>query len=744
MLLHITIARNTTMAHIIPVCAQIALLLLIKIVQTHSEYPKSHHLLRGVESCDLFIFHVNISSKVFNFEDLLPSKIVSESAHPSRRKDGQSVFSTRFPNCQLRIFFPDFFFKTPVRAYAILEHWMIEGDAYDIYFKDTDPWKHTIYRNLNTYFLILSPVPKPGVGSITNPHRIYPSHHVPGGNLIFVFSAIGSLEICVVMQGYLPVVKHMKCQPKAESLLPQVHDLRTLPKYWDLPKVGFSFRDQSGPISLEYNPFNRSDPGSILFHLAQELLAKENATWKQRPTGLAYSGHPSYTKRTAWHTYNSRTKDMTYEGPEGYQFTTCHEETALSFVFYVKPFQPELWLGFGISLFVVIGSLTLYIKLGKRTSSFSPWMLIIASVVEETPSIPRHIKNQTFFRVIFGTWTLMAIVLTNGYISLMITDVNAPLKGSHPEVWEDLMCIPRIKRDLLNTNLSQEGLTTWDDLIRWRKYVKNVSDQEAVQFWEKYFTYRNTEPSGYNVPKKQNSSHHCFSLLSHVEKLSYHPLDYEFFDYLRDQAKRPYDSISNAPAISGKEYLLLLDLASPTHAYGPVKKNVYRIQTTPQVADAAVKEEVGNCEKTVLVTKSSMVSEEVRHYSKAFPTKKFFKGKDMIGVFRSGLSFRNLGLSRVMEYYCRLMNTGIYQRLMQESAGKLIHNRHFENRDIPTKSEVGMTMSGGISTLFFMSGFVLGLALLCYVFESRANLIQMTRRCKARVRKRRRRNHEIN
>lgn len=46
---------------------------------------------------------------------------------------------------------------------------------------------------------------------------------------------------------------------------------------------------------------------------------------------------------------------------------------------------------------------------------------MLASLFEETGFMPTRIEKHTFFRIMLGVWSLMSVVLTNGYNGIMIS-----------------------------------------------------------------------------------------------------------------------------------------------------------------------------------------------------------------------------------------------------------------------------------------------------------------------------------
>lgn len=193
----------------------------------------------------------------------------------------------------------------------------------------------------------------------------------------------------------------------------------------------------------------------------------------------------------------------------GTQFLTCYEEKLLTFAFYQSPFKLELWLGIIVSLVAVVTSLTLFTKYyfnGKdHPPSFAPWVLVLGTVFDEAGSIPWRLELQTFHRLVFGSWALMAIFLTNCYTSIMITELNAPFPGTQPETFWDLVCG--------NRAISFRNITKWAEQENILFYWENM------MFGESNYRSKEGAPdfSVVNISAEMQNPcarKHCFRLLS--------------------------------------------------------------------------------------------------------------------------------------------------------------------------------------------------------------------------------------
>lgn len=111
-----------------------------------------------------------------------------------------------------------------------------------------------------------------------------------------------------------------------------------------------------------------------------------------------------------------------------FRFLTCHSEPELSFEFYLKPFQWQVWVAIILSVLLIVAFLHFYGILNPYPTSFSPVFQIIGILLEEALSAPSTLLKSQPFRIVLISWLLMSIILTNAYIGVAITDLSSPLK----------------------------------------------------------------------------------------------------------------------------------------------------------------------------------------------------------------------------------------------------------------------------------------------------------------------------
>lgn len=109
----------------------------------------------------------------------------------------------------------------------------------------------------------------------------------------------------------------------------------------------------------------------------------------------------------------------------GFQYFSCYRERYQTFEIYIAPFQLELWLVLLTTLVLVIGLTWMYTYF--TNNPFCAWIFILATMFEETGHVPKNMAENTYFRLTFGCWCIMSVILTNCYNGLMISDLKGHL-----------------------------------------------------------------------------------------------------------------------------------------------------------------------------------------------------------------------------------------------------------------------------------------------------------------------------
>ncbi|OXA37470.1 Transposable element Tc3 transposase [Folsomia candida] len=312
--------------------------------------------------------------------------------------------------------------------------------------------------------------------------------------------------------------------------------------------------------------------------------------------------------------------------------------------------------------------------------------LLTPCIFEESGFVPREMERKPFFRYIFGSWLLICGILTNCYNGLMITELNAPLPGYSPEMFEDLICgtpARRVMSSYLNRKKVRGELALWFN----QQFGGFLKTWGSRQFLTKPFeTYKNSTS--------------CFSLLSHPISEKYRGIGtYEFSQFQLEYAFSPYDETVNdvSQIRLSKHSLVMYLLLNPSHPRGP-KCEGEAARTTSTYSKQgllnSIETEILKCERTVFVAKSTELRSEKAFYKKHYDWIHFHEGRDTLDAKPFGFQFDLEGNSRVPEYFKSLFETGVYIRLEKEGLERKYSSRSPVVRRGVEKL-VPLTLNGG-------------------------------------------------
>lgn len=131
-----------------------------------------------------------------------------------------------------------------------------------------------------------------------------------------------------------------------------------------------------------------------------------------------------------------------------------------------------------MTILIMSGIKKLYTKEFGNPSAI-PWLPLIAILFDDSTSVPRQIEKRHFYRTIFSVWGLVAILLTNCYSGLLISELNAPLRGNRPETWQDLFCNRTYVHLVSNVQYPLE-VSEWKKLVQFQKLYESWWDQRGL------------------------------------------------------------------------------------------------------------------------------------------------------------------------------------------------------------------------------------------------------------------------
>ncbi|OXA37082.1 hypothetical protein Fcan01_28143 [Folsomia candida] len=378
---------------------------------------------------------------------------------------------------------------------------------------------------------------------------------------------------------------------------------------------------------------------------------------------------PHVEVETKLYIYNEEGMRWEYTYSTGYKFLSCYADTYITFDFYVTPFQPAVWVGLLASLLLTFMVLSFYI--------------------------------------FWNALGLVAVLLTNCYTGIMITELNAPLKQSRPESFQDLICQDR---HILNSR-------DYKDIAKWAK------DANLDLYWGKSNIWL---PNASNVFASDN----CFRMLSTPTETAY-GATYVWYThlvvkYFIDIKKllKDFELNKETSAKITKARLFYILLLNPAHNYLPNSFNfTKRKHTTTELQDLVERDIIICKKKTFLIGTPELIEGEMDFLTKSYPSKKFYSGSDLLEVERSGWTFLGGGrspvsrsISPVHQRFKARVHSGIYSRLRREMARNMWKQRRPVANDT---SDIisSMGMDGRLVTLFIICGALFLVASIVFMGE---------------------------
>jgi hypothetical protein len=174
---------------------------------------------------------------------------------------------------------------------------------------------------------------------------------------------------------------------------------------------------------------------------------------------------------------------------------------------------------------------------------------------------------------------------------------------------------------------------------------------------------------------------------------------------------------------------ILSSFLHPGHAREPEMITKIRSQEKrkPTISElnTANQLEITNCpKKSAYIGKSKEIAMQLDFLSRNYKSKNIYMGKDMIEEKFEGLAFAKVRNTKIPWYYRILIDSGIYERLMVEKAGreKLSRENTFQ-KPVKIKENLRLegvsSLEGGLVTLFILCGGGIGLTVLAFCFECR-------------------------
>ncbi|OXA37105.1 Glutamate receptor ionotropic, delta-2 [Folsomia candida] len=630
--------------------------------QTLSEAHLSY-LLQNMTYCDLQILHDGLDIPILN----IPVKVVWMPAYLDTElrnisypainvlmsRTAQYKFSFLLPELQARFSYNSL--RTFKRTIAT---WIQISVSYHTYYAVKKIGKR--YLLGENIFVILINMEINHVLKVKLDQFVLPYLH---NRYVFIYLNVveggKNLEICGIPQSTGYVVSWSECR----EIIDWRERMSTIDSWQDkwctAKQLGYKWLNDD--LASASNPFDRNEIYTIK-DLANIVFLRRNITIVYDNTiGCGLDDpqfHFNYKLGLSELTQTrDRIPDITIiTKSTGYQYLTCYKEQYINFEMYIAPFEPNLWLTLLITLLLMITLTLVYHHYADKTS-FSGWLFILATMFEETGHVPNAVSKLTPFRLTFGPWCLMSVVVTNCYNGLMISDLNAPLPTFKPKTYEDLLCdrVSQNTTDQLIAGMdptygSKEYKDTWD-LLSW--YLSGLVNGQVS---ESNYTYKREDCfSIYSVPTEKGLNE-----ISRIERIPdfLHALFYRVI--MHDVAV--WESF-----FLKKQFNLALNLLLPKHSHYAVNFS-YSDKPPNRTFQQDIEREVVKCGRSVFVAYSDVLEAEYTFLSKNYPWHKFHKGKEIFDIASYGVTFRLAGISKIPGDFKFIYEAGIYSRVEEELA----------------------------------------------------------------------------
>lgn len=352
---------------------------------------------------------------------------------------------------------------------------------------------------------------------------------------------------------------------------------------------------------------------------------------------------------------------------EEYTFINCYGRPYVSFLYYLKPFQLNMWSGLLVATaFLSAASYRVACESQMFGSkSFSPVLYLVQALLEKGPILPRQIGNQFIFRITVGTWMLMALMATNGYKGLVTTGVLAP----PPKVNEFTHLNDLVAHEYGKPKFVGKLFANLDTkcLHKWQNSTVPKSMKMAV------FVSRHTCGTEIMSRVRDESIFKWFARVMHNRR-SGKKTKYTFFEKIFDDR--------------------LFWIAPNRKSF----KNLY---------DSAVESEIVHCDDNiVLVGKRNFIEKEHAYLSMMYATKTFYVSKDKTATKTVTWQFEHPKGSDILQKFVGLIENGIYIRVkvahetLRHSGTRINFSRKNNNEKV-VKS---LPMTSNVQMLFYVCG----------------------------------------
>jgi len=456
---------------------------------------------------------------------------------------------------------------------------------------------------------------------------------------------------------------------------------------------------------------------------------------------------------------------------EDYWALSCYRIPILSFLIYTIPFDKNLWISLPITLFITLLTLKVYTKIPVR-NAFSFCLFLYSSLVNNCTSVPATFSKIKILRVIWIPWILMCIIVNNCYVSILVSYINVPHSGEPFTNISQVLCKENDGMKVFEAYDSPFEITNettalrsllhlyhdMDNRIiigRSSRKIRKQNQDKAINFWKPtlqfsllYSIFQSDSSlkaevqevnhlhdrsggTGYlEKLKKLQNDDSCFSLLSPplnpgLDTFRPSPHGYEVLNVilagLTESESDQEDYLAKFVQPKQRHYPKFQSiLQKPVAALTQVINNnsIFVEKYHPFIREAAIEDELTECGKSVYISATESVKDELDYLRTNYPTLNFYRSKHSIFKRITGWNFPPLQMllsklpKRIQAYYAE---TGIYHHLNRQTRmSSLINRRKYTSIINKAKKVSAIKLTKPLQTVFII--ILVGLLITVVVF----------------------------
>jgi len=483
----------------------------------------------------------------------------------------------------------------------------------------------------------------------------------------------------------------------------------------------FAF-SQSWP---EIDTLNIFQSRNIYEALAHQLVSKSNETAGGVPDGEC----TGYIYKDTIPVENERN---TITSVESTKLFTCYEAPKVSFYMYATPLDSTAWLLVSTQAVIVWCLLRIFMISKYIKSSFSPLLFIIGTMIEEAKPVPIFFKTSAAFKVLIISWVLVAMLLSSCYQSILVVELNSPLKGHTPSSLDETFC--PIEEDLLDIKGNQANDESVGSLLQFWQFTRSSkqSDNELPQ--------RTLRLELQHKYTKLDQNKNCFAILLYPTEKNYVlwsfglnwnflPTFYfnlQFAEYnesrhpklLKAMIKRNHKLSMGLLSPLSRHFYLLDDTDADKMVSNRFWTYLRKTEDNNDVALTALEWEITRNEKIFVIGPDCSLANEIVYLKNQYFVKNCKIFPESLAIKTVWWGFWRNFEHKLDRYFRQLVETGIYSIAVKNKNYRMTLTRLNGSRLVMEENNKGflnmrvqsVKLNGSVQTIFELWGLLLILA----------------------------------